>query len=80
MGGEAMTRDLRRYARQTNARLFVGFLLILFLVGDGLIYVFYGREAAIMGVICLLAGLAPLLLIWLVLVLMEWIVKKVDAG
>ena len=62
-----MTRDLRRYARETNIRLFVGFLLILFLIGDGLIWVIYGREAAILGVICLLAGLAPLLLIGLAL-------------
>ena len=62
-----MSRDLRRYARDTNIRLFVGFLLILFLVGDGLIWVIYGREAAILGMICILAGLAPLLLIGLAL-------------
>jgi hypothetical protein len=62
-----MTRDLRRYARDTNVRLFVGFLLILFLVGDGLIWAIYGREAAILGMVCLLAGLFPLLLIALAL-------------
>ena len=62
-----MSRDLRRYARDTNIRLFVGFLLILFIVGDGLIWVIYGREAAILGMICILAGLAPLLLIGLAL-------------
>lgn len=62
-----MARDLRRYARDTNTRLFIGFLLILFLVGDGLIWIIYGREAAILGVVCLLAGLFPLLLIALAL-------------
>lgn len=62
-----MTRDLRRYARDTNVRLFVGFLLILFLVGDGLIWIIYGREAALLGLVCLLAGLFPLLLIAMVL-------------
>jgi hypothetical protein len=62
-----MSRDLRRYARDTNIRLFVGFLLILFVVGDGLIGVIYGREAAIFGLLCLLAGLFPLLLIALAL-------------
>jgi hypothetical protein len=58
-----VTRDLRRYARQTNFRLFLGFILILFLIGIGLIYVLYGAGAALSGVICLLFGLAPLVLI-----------------
>ena len=56
-------RDLRQYAKQTNSRLIVGFLLILFIVGDGLIYLIYGRNAAIMGIICLFAGLSPIILI-----------------
>jgi hypothetical protein len=73
-----VTRDLRRYARQTNARLLVGFGLILFVVGDGLIYLFYGRGAALMGLACLAAGIAPLILIWLLLSLMGWVVKKVN--
>ena len=69
-------RDLRKYARQTNTRLLVGFLLLLFLVGDGLIYVFYGKEAALMGGVCLLAGLTPLLLIWLAL----WVIGKISTS
>ncbi|MBM3144477.1 MAG: hypothetical protein FJ010_05770 [Chloroflexi bacterium] len=73
-----MTRDLRKYARQTNTRLLVGFLLLLFVVGDGLIYAFYGRQSAIMGLICLAAGAAPLLLIGLVLWGMEWLVRQAN--
>lgn len=73
-----MTRDLRRYARQTNVRLFIGFFLILFIVGDGLIYVFYNREAALMGMLCLLLGTVPLLLIFLSLLAIEWLVKRAD--
>ncbi len=71
-----MARDLRRYARDTQVRLFVGFLLILFLVGDGLIWLFFGRNAAILGLICLLAGLAPLLLIALALWAIDWLVQR----
>jgi branched-chain amino acid transport system ATP-binding protein len=56
-----MARDLRRYASQTNFRLGVGGILLLFVVGDGLIYLIYGRGAALMGLLCLLLGLAPLL-------------------
>jgi hypothetical protein len=71
-----MARDLRRYARQTNARLFVGMLLLLFIVGDGLIYIIYGREAAVMGIICLATGLAPLVIIWALLTFLGWVAKK----
>ena len=71
-----MSRDLRRYARQTNVRLFIGFLLILFIVGDGLIYAFYGLGAAISGLLCLIIGLFPLVLIWLALWALGSIVDK----
>ena len=71
-----MSKDLRQYARQTNIRLFAGFLLVLFVVGDGLIYVFYGREAAVLGFICLFAGLAPLGLIWLVFLGIDGFVNR----
>jgi hypothetical protein len=73
-----MTRDLRRYARQTNIRLALGALLLLFLVGDGLIYLIYGRGAAIMGFLCLIGGLIPVLLTFLILFLIDWIVKHGD--
>ncbi|RPI86758.1 MAG: hypothetical protein EHM41_07390 [Chloroflexi bacterium] len=71
-----MTRDLRRYARETNVRLFAGFLLILFVVGIGLIYIFYGWQSAVMGIICLISGLSPLILIAGALFVVEWIAKK----
>ena len=68
--------DLRRYARQTNLRLVIGFILVLFVVGDGLIWLIYGRGAAILGLICLLAGLFPLLLTGLALWAMDWFLKR----
>ncbi len=73
-----MTRDLRKYARQTNVQLLVGFLLVLFIIGDGLIYLFYGVQSAVMGLICLAAGVAPLLIIGLILWGMEWVVKRAN--
>jgi hypothetical protein len=36
-----------------------GFLVLVFLVGDGLIYVFYGKGAALVGLGCLVAALLP---------------------
>lgn len=73
-----MSRDMRKYARQTNVRLLVGFLILLFLIGDGLIYAFYGRGAALMGLLCLGAGLVPLLLIAVILWGLEWFVKRAN--
>jgi TM2 domain-containing membrane protein YozV len=73
-----MTRDLRRYARQTNWRLLAGFIALLFIVGDGLIYVLYGAGAAVTGLLCLLAGLAPLLVIWLFLALLDWVARRAN--
>jgi hypothetical protein len=73
-----MSRDLRRYARRTNLYLVIGFILLLLIVGDGLIYTFYGRNAALMGLVCLLLGLAPFALVWLVLKFLELVVGKTD--
>jgi hypothetical protein len=73
-----MTRDLRRYARQTRARLLVGMFVLAFLVGDGLIYLVYGKNAALMGFLCLLGMLVPVGIIVLVLVIMDWIVKRAN--
>jgi hypothetical protein len=73
-----MSRDLRRYAQQTRFRVMLGGLLILFFVGDGLIYLFYGGGAAVTGLICLLLGLLPLVLIGLILSVMGWFVNRVN--
>ena len=73
-----MSRDLRKYARNTNIRLLAGFIALLFIVGGGLIYMIYGLQGTIFGILCLLAGLAPLVLIALGLWGMEWIVKRAN--
>ena len=69
-------RDLRKYASQTNVRLAAGGILLLFVVGGGLIYIIYGAGAALMGFVCLLAGVVPLALIWLALWLLELVVRR----
>jgi hypothetical protein len=73
-----MSRDLRKYGRQTNVRLIVGAFLLLFVIGDGLIYLIYGRGAALMGILCLLGGMVPVVLTILVLLLLDWIRKRAD--
>ena len=71
-----MAGDMRRYAKQTNIRLWIGFFLLLFVVGDGLVYIIYGKSAAVVGLICLGALLIPILLVWLILLGLEWVAKK----
>jgi TM2 domain-containing membrane protein YozV len=73
-----MSRDLRKYAHQTNIQLAAGALFVLFIVGDGLIYLFYGGGAALLGLLCLLAGMVPVILTVLVLLLLDWIRKRAD--
>lgn len=72
------SRDLRAYARQTNVRIVAGALLVLFLIGDGLIYVIYGQGAAVMGLLCLVGGLLPVIAIILVLWILDWVVKRAN--
>ena len=71
-----MGHDLRKYHRQTTTRLIVGGLIIVFVVGDGLIYLIYGPAAAVSGLICLGTGLLPIAAVILVLEIMGWLAKK----
>ena len=71
-----MTRDLRKYVYDTNVRLIVGALLLLFIVGTGLIWWVYGTGAAMMGVLCMLGAFVPIGLIFLALFALDWITKR----
>ena len=71
-------RDLRKYARNTNSRLVFGFIFLLFLVGDGLIYLFYGRGAALTGLICIMGGFVPILLIIGLFAVIDNVIKNAN--
>lgn len=71
-----MPRDLRQYSKQTIQRLITGGLILLFAVGGALIFHFYGGGAAILGTVCLIAGLMPIGIIMIILAVMEWIVER----
>jgi hypothetical protein len=47
-------------------------------VGGGLIYLIYGPGAAVFGLLCLAAGLLPVVVIYLFLLLLEWIAKRAN--
>jgi hypothetical protein len=71
-----MSRDLRDYARKTNFRLGVAAFFLLFVVGIGLIYLIYGREAAVLGFSCLMFALIPVGLIVFFFYLIDWMMKR----
>lgn len=60
-------RDMRAYARGTQRRLIVGGLLTIAVLGTGLVWWIYGSDAGRLALLCILAGLAPGLMIvgWL---------------
>ncbi len=68
-----MSRDLHKYARETQWRLLIGALVLLFGVGVGLIYLIYGPGAAGMALFCLGAGLVPVGLILFVF----WVADRI---
>jgi hypothetical protein len=70
-----MARDLRRYARGTHRRLILGGLALVFVVGGALVWWIYGPQAAMTALLCTGAGLAPMVLIFLALQLVEWITR-----
>lgn len=73
-----MSRDLRKYVKDTNVRIFAGALILLFVVGLGLIWIIYGFGAAVSGFLCLLGALVPIALILLALFGLDWIVKRAN--
>ena len=73
---DPVVSDLRKYASQTKYRLVLWFILLIFSVGIGLIWWFYGRNAALLGFLCLLGAGIPIGLIAVFLLGLDLMVKK----
>jgi len=73
-----MSIDLRKYAKQTETRLILGFLVLVFIVGDGLIFYFYGTGAGVAGLICLASVMVPVSMVVIFLWIAEKAVKRED--
>ncbi len=69
--------DARRYARTQEVRLVVGFFVLLYLVGGALIWWFYGRAAALLGLGCISGGLLFFLLVYAMVTLIGWWANRV---
>jgi hypothetical protein len=73
-------RDLRSYAASTTARLIAGGVLLVLVVGGGLVYAIYGAGALFSAVLCIGAGLLPVVLIVLALAGLDAIRRRMDRG
>jgi len=70
-----MKRDLRDYAKNTDRRLVIGGLILLFVVGGGLIWWLYGSRGAGLGASCILAALTPVIFILIIFKAIDWILR-----
>ncbi len=73
-----MTKDLRNYTKQTRLRLVIWFLITLFVIGLGLIWLIYGARSALLGFFCLIGSSIPIGLIFLFLFGLDVLVKNQD--
>jgi hypothetical protein len=78
-GGEWLTRDLRKYSRQTTLRLILGGIALALVVGGGLVYLIYGPGGGGGFLLsCIGIGLFPVVLILVFLQVIDWIVKRAN--
>lgn len=68
--------DRRQHRQQSERNFIIAVVLMLLIGGSVAIGVVYGWPSVLTGWLCLLPGAGALLLIWLVLHIMEWIVRE----
>lgn len=78
MSQDRKPTDLRRYQITTDRNLLIGFFVLLFLVGGGLIYVFYGVGGLSMGLLCMLGGALVAAALVLVVFGFEWLSRWLE--
>jgi hypothetical protein len=64
--------DPVRFVRTTEGQLVAGFFVLLYVVGGGLIWFFYGMGGALLGWFCMTGGLLFFLLLYGIVTLLGW--------
>jgi hypothetical protein len=73
---ETKPRDLRKYSRNTYLGLGLFGLIIIVIVGNILVRLFYGQDAMRLSISCMAVALLPGVLIILILAVMNWIARR----
>jgi hypothetical protein len=63
----------RAHRARTDRNLLLGFFALLFIVGGGLIWYFYGAGAAALGVACIALGAVLVGLLALLMAGLQWL-------
>lgn len=64
--------DLRRLRQRQERNLFLAVIVFLLVMGGGLIAWIYGVGALATALVCLSAGVALLVLLWIIVSLLGW--------
>lgn len=64
--------NARQFARSTEGQLVIAFFGLLYMLGGGLIWFFYGRAAALLGLACMTGGLLFFLLLYGIMLLIGY--------
>ena len=64
--------DLRQYTRSQEGRLIIAFFLLLYIIGGGLIWFFYGLGGTLLAFLCMTGGLVTVGLLYGVM----WVIGK----
>jgi energy-converting hydrogenase Eha subunit E len=73
-----MAKNPSNYNSQTRSRLVIWFVVLLFTLGLGLIWLVYGKSAALIGFFCLLGMVIPVGLVALVMFGLNKVNKKIN--
>jgi apolipoprotein N-acyltransferase len=68
----------RAHRARTDRNLLLGFFALLFIVGGGLIWVFYGAGAAALGVACIALGAILTGLLALLMAGLQWLSDRLE--
>jgi hypothetical protein len=68
--------SLRKYSTQTNFRMVLWFIFLIIFIGLGLVWIFYGKSAALLGLLCLAGAGIPVGLIALSIFGLDTFIKK----
>jgi hypothetical protein len=68
--------DPRRFARTLEGQSAIAFFLLLYGVGGGLIWFFYGWAAALVGLACITGGLLVFLLLYAIMLFIGYLIGE----